>query len=67
MNMLASPVLRLRFPVWRSRVMLAILMAWMIGLAARAIYLQGLNNDFLQQKGESRYSRVVEIGAHRPK
>jgi cell division protein FtsI (penicillin-binding protein 3) len=65
MSSLASPVLRLRFPVWRSRVMLLILMAWMLGLAARAIYLQGLNNDFLQQKGESRYSRVVEISAHR--
>ncbi len=65
MKSLASPVLRLRFPIWRSRVLLAILLAWMLGLAARAVYLQGLNNDFLQQKGESRYSRVVEISAHR--
>jgi cell division protein FtsI (penicillin-binding protein 3) len=45
--------------------MLIVLLAWLIGLAGRAVYLQGLNNDFLQQKGESRYSRVVEIGAHR--
>ena len=65
MSALANPVLRLRFPIWRSRVLLLILLAWMIGLGARAIYLQGLNNDFLQQKGESRYSRVVEISAHR--
>jgi cell division protein FtsI (penicillin-binding protein 3) len=65
MNTAANPVLRLRFPVWRSRLLLLVLLAWMIGLAARAVYLQGLNNDFLQQKGESRYSRVVEIGAHR--
>lgn len=65
MKSLASPVLSLRLPIWRSRVLLVILMAWMLGLTARAVYLQGLNNDFLQQKGESRYSRVVAIGAHR--
>ena len=65
MNALSNPVLRLRFPIWRSRVLLLILLSWMLGLGARAVYLQGLNNDFLQQKGESRYSRVVEIGAHR--
>jgi cell division protein FtsI (penicillin-binding protein 3) len=65
MNAAANPVLRLRFPIWRSRLLLAILLAWMLVLAGRAVYLQGLNNDFLQQKGESRYSRVVEISAHR--
>jgi len=30
-------------------------------LLGRAVYLQGLNNDFLQAKGESRYSRVIEF------
>jgi cell division protein FtsI (penicillin-binding protein 3) len=65
MSAASNPVLRLRFPLWRSRLLLAILLAWMLGLSARAVYLQGLNNDFLQQKGESRYSRVVAIGAHR--
>jgi cell division protein FtsI (penicillin-binding protein 3) len=65
MNAAANPVLRLRFPIWRSRLLLLILLGWMVALAARAVYLQGLNNDFLQQKGESRYSRVVEISAHR--
>ena len=29
------------------------------------MYPQVLNNDFLQQKGESRYSRPVEISAMR--
>jgi cell division protein FtsI (penicillin-binding protein 3) len=65
MNTAANPVLRLRFPIWRSRLLLAILLGWMLALVLRAVYLQGLNNDFLQQKGESRYSRVVEISAHR--
>jgi cell division protein FtsI (penicillin-binding protein 3) len=34
-------------------------------LTGRAVYLQGLNNDFLQAKGESRYSRSMEITATR--
>ncbi|MBI3045173.1 MAG: penicillin-binding protein 2 [Betaproteobacteria bacterium] len=41
--------------------MLALLLAWFAALAGRALYLQGLHNDFLQQKGESRYSRVIEL------
>jgi len=31
----------------------------------RAFWLQGLNHDFLQQKGEARYGRVVEMPASR--
>lgn len=65
MSSLSNPMLRLRFPIWRSRFLLIVLMAWMVGLVGRAVYLQGLNNDFLQQKGEARYERVLEIGAHR--
>ena len=34
-------------------------------LVGRALYLQGWNNDFLQAKGESRYSRTLEIPANR--
>ena len=34
-------------------------------LTARAVYLQGLHNDFLRQKGESRYGRVIEMPATR--
>jgi len=53
------------FAAWRSRLVLALLLLWFLGLAGRAVYLQGLNTDFLQQKGESRYSRVIEITATR--
>jgi cell division protein FtsI (penicillin-binding protein 3) len=34
-------------------------------LIGRAFYLQTLNNDFLQEKGESRYRRDIEISASR--
>ena len=67
MNYAASPVLALRLPLWRSRLLLALITGGFLVLAGRAVYLQGLNNDFLQQKGESRYSRVLEISANRGK
>ena len=67
MNFAASPVLALRLPLWRSRLMLVLIAGGFLVLAGRAVYLQGLHNDFLQQKGESRYSRVLEISANRGK
>ena len=67
MNYAASPVLTLRLPLWRSRLLLALIAGGFLVLAGRAVYLQGLNNDFLQQKGESRYSRLLEISANRGK
>jgi cell division protein FtsI (penicillin-binding protein 3) len=45
--------------------MLLILLGWFLALAARALYLQGLHNDFLQAKGESRYSRAMSLMATR--
>jgi cell division protein FtsI (penicillin-binding protein 3) len=51
--------------LWRSRALLAVLLAWFVVLMGRALYLQGLNNTFLQAKGESRYSRVIELSATR--
>lgn len=65
MNYAASPVLALQLPLWRSRLLLVLIAGGFLVLAGRAVYLQGLNNDFLQQKGESRYSRVLEISANR--
>ena len=67
MNHAASPVLVLHLPLWRSRLLLVLIVCGFLVLAGRAVYLQGWNNDFLQQKGESRYSRVLEISANRGK
>ena len=52
-------------PGWRSWTVLAGLLACFGMLAGRAVYLQGLNNAFLQAKGESRYTRSMEITATR--
>lgn len=60
-----NPALSVRLPVWRARLLLVLVFGGFLVLAARALYLQGLHNDFLQQKGETRYSRVMEISAHR--
>ncbi len=60
-----SPLLSQLLPAWRARLVAsAILLAFAL-LASRAAYLQAVHNDFLQQKGESRYSRVIELSATR--
>ena len=65
MSPAAQSLFSLRLPAWRSRLLLIGLLMWFVALAGRALYLQGLHNDFLQRKGELRYSRVIEISATR--
>jgi len=54
-----------RLPVWRARFVLAVLGLAFGVLAARSVYLQALKTDFLQEKGDARYSRVIDIPATR--
>lgn len=56
---------QIELPKWRSRVLFVLLLMFMFVLLARAVYLQGIHNEFLQQEGVARYGRVVEISAHR--
>jgi cell division protein FtsI (penicillin-binding protein 3) len=63
----ASPVLAVKLPVWRSRVVLFVLFAAFVALVGRALYLQGMTTDFLQKQGESRYARTLELPATRGK
>ena len=60
-----SPLLQMSLPPWRSRLMALLLLGAFAVLIGRAFYLQILNNDFLQEKGESRYRRDIEISASR--
>ena len=60
-----EPNLRLKLEGWRSRTVLVLCLAAFGLLLGRAFYLQGLNNDFLQAKGEARFMRVVEMPASR--
>ena len=60
-----EPNLLLKLDSWRSRVVLLTCLTGFAVLLGRAFYLQGLNNDFLQAKGEARFVRVVEMPASR--
>lgn len=62
-----SPVLQLALQGWRSRTVGLLLMAAFLALVARSFYLQVINNDFLQEKGDSRYRRDIEVSASRGK
>jgi cell division protein FtsI (penicillin-binding protein 3) len=54
-----------RLPIWRARFVVTTLVAAFAALAARSAYLQTVRTDFLQEKGEARYSRVLEVPATR--
>jgi cell division protein FtsI (penicillin-binding protein 3) len=62
-----NPVLAVRLPVWRSRVVLFVLFAAFAALAGRALWLQGLSTQFLQKQGEIRYARTLDLPATRGK
>jgi len=62
-----NPVLAVRLPVWRSRVVLFVLFFAFAALAARAAWLQGLSTQFLQKQGEIRYARTLDLPATRGK
>jgi cell division protein FtsI (penicillin-binding protein 3) len=62
-----SPLLELALQGWRSRTVGLVLMAAFMVLIGRGFYLQVINNDFLQEKGDSRYRRDIEVSASRGK
>jgi len=62
---LASAPALVRLPIWRARFVLIAFLAAFGVLVARAVYLQALKTEFLQEKGDARYSRVLEMPATR--
>ncbi|MGS0741298.1 peptidoglycan D,D-transpeptidase FtsI family protein [Glaciimonas sp. GG7] len=63
----ASPVLKVKLPAWRSRIVLFMLFAAFLALVVRALWLQGMSTEFLQKQGASRYARTLELPATRGK
>jgi cell division protein FtsI (penicillin-binding protein 3) len=63
----ASPVLSVRLPMWRSKLVVFLLFVAFAALAARAFWIQGPGNAFYQKQGESRYQRTIELPATRGK
>jgi len=67
MQFSASPVLAVKLPAWRSRFVLFVLFVAFCALIGRALYLQGVSNQFLKKQGELRYARTLELPATRGK
>ncbi len=65
MKFSSSPLLSQPLPIWRSRVLQLGLLVCFMALLGRSLYLQCIHNDFLREKGEARYERVLEIPATR--
>jgi cell division protein FtsI (penicillin-binding protein 3) len=63
----ANPILSVRLPMWRSKLVVFMLFMAFVALAARAFWIQGPGNAFYQKQGESRYQRTIELPATRGK
>ncbi|MBR7791609.1 penicillin-binding protein 2 [Undibacterium sp. FT147W] len=63
----SNPVLEVKLPIWRSRLVLFLLFGAFVALIARALWLQGMTTDFLQKQGANRYARTLELPATRGK
>lgn len=63
LRMNRAPVIQL--PTWRRRVLLVAVLLGFAVLVGRSIYLQSTHKQFLQEKGDARYSRTLKLPAHR--
>ena len=61
----SSPLLASRTPLWRSKFVVAAIALGFVGLAARAVYIQVIANDFFQKQGAVRFARTLEFPANR--
>jgi len=61
----SSPLLKVKTPVWRSRLLVALVGASFLGLIGRAVYVQVWAKEFFQDQGEQRYTATLELPASR--
>jgi cell division protein FtsI (penicillin-binding protein 3) len=52
-------------PRLRTALVFGAIVLLFAGLVGRSLYLQWIDNEFLQEQGSSRYSREIELPAHR--
>ncbi len=60
-----NPMLASQTPKWRSVFVVAFMALAFAGLLGRSLYIQVIQNDFFQQKGEKRFARPITLQAHR--
>ena len=65
MNYHSRKLLRLNLAPWRMAAVGSLLLAGLTVVAGRAFYLQGLNTDYLQGKGDAVANRNLTLPAHR--
>ena len=54
-----------KLPRLRAPLVFGLMLLLLAGLLGRSLYLQRIDNGFLQEQGSSRYSRDIEVPAHR--
>jgi cell division protein FtsI (penicillin-binding protein 3) len=64
-NYSTSPLLASKTPPWRSRFLVMMVGVGFLALAGRALYVQVLESDFFQKKGEERYASTIQLPASR--
>ncbi len=62
-----NPVLDAAMPAWRARFVLLLLLLGFMALLIKALYLQGLSTQFLQEQGVRRFERTLVLPPNRGK
>lgn len=65
MNYSSKRLLKLHLASWRMALVAGLILFWFGTLIFRAVYLQGLNKNFLRGKGDEVSARILSIPAHR--
>ncbi|MDP2266021.1 MAG: penicillin-binding protein 2, partial [Thiobacillus sp.] len=65
MNFHTRKLLKLNLAPWRMATVGGLLLTGLLVVAGRAFYLQGLNTDYLQGKGDAVANRNLTLPAHR--
>jgi cell division protein FtsI (penicillin-binding protein 3) len=65
MNYHSRKLLKLNLAPWRMATVGSLLLAGLAVVAGRAFYLQGINTDYLQGKGDAVANRNLTLPAHR--
>ncbi|MCE2780838.1 peptidoglycan D,D-transpeptidase FtsI family protein [Limnohabitans sp.] len=61
----SSPLLASKTPVWRSKLIVALMALGFTGLVGRAAHVQVIENDFFIRQGEVRFARTLSLPANR--
>jgi len=61
------PLVIVKFPTWRRRLLLVLVLLGFVALLGRSLYLQSFHKRFLQEKGDARYNRTLVLPSQRGK